>query len=255
MPFIALLKWARPGLPVYYLVRGDEITFATHDKRYVRALLAYLFQVGIARLDCTIVFVSTDLQRLFRERYGDQIMLKSRVLPNTIGRSLPPTRAFDGRIGLVGDFHTVKNIEWVIEHLEGGRFTVHLYGNTTLPERWERSWLHAHGVVADLTHSLWESCSLVIFADTSAGFPNVLIEALLAGCSVVVHQEFPFRYLPVDDAWRFDLAAPPLRAKDSQLERVLLRLLEEDRDFRQDNPHLVRLIESDWEERLWEILR
>jgi len=39
----------------------------------------------------------------------------------------------------------------------------------------------------------------------------------------------------------------------SELELVLERLLQEGRDFKKDNPEFIKLIESEWEKRVWEI--
>jgi hypothetical protein len=88
----------------------------------------------------------------------------------------------------------------------------------------------------------------------AAEFRASLASLAAAGCGVVAHSDFPFRRLPLAEAWRFDLpprgegagAAPPVRP----LAAVLERLRREARDFRRDNPRLVRLIESDWSARV-----
>lgn len=253
-PFIFLLRLFRPSISVYYMVRGDEITYVKHYKRYLRALIAVIFQKLLLIFNCKFVFVCEDLRCLFEKRLG--LIKKSYVLPNTLGKPLPSTRPFDGRLSLVGDFNTVKNIEWAIENLSGGRFEVHLFGNQTLPEKWRRPWLYPHGVVGDLKTELLASSSLLILADTSAGFPNILVEALEAGCGVLVHREFPFKYLPISDNWRFSLSPSNNGyngSAESELETVLNRLLREGRDFKHDNPELVKLIESDWQEKVWKI--
>jgi glycosyltransferase involved in cell wall biosynthesis len=257
-PFILLLKLIRPSVPVYYMVRGDEVTYVKQANRYFRAFVATVFQKLLNRLGCHFVFVCEDLLVLFEKRLGH--IRKSCVLPNTLGKRLSDIRPFDGRIALVGDFDTVKNIEWAIDSLSSGKLEVHLYGNRTLPEKWRRGWLHAHGIVQDLTSCLRDSCSLVVFPDTSAGLSNVVVEALEAGCGVVVHREFPFKYLPISAEWRFDLYSPnhenhnsKISDQRSDLECVLDRLLHEKRDFKKDNPELIELIESDWEQRVWEI--
>jgi len=239
------------------MVRGDEITYVKQRKRYIRALVAFLFQKLLEVLGCRFVFVCDDLKVLFEKRLG--LIRKSCVLPNTLGKRLPDTRPFDGRIALIGDFNTVKNIEWAIQSLSNGKFEVHLYGNRSLPEKWKKPWLHTHGVVENLTSALRQSVSLVILSCFSAGFPNVIIEALEAGCGVVVHREFPFKYLPISDEWRFSLNSTDRdncnskTKNESELELVLDRLSREKRDFKEDNPELIKLIESDWEKRVWGI--
>ena len=76
---------------------------------------------------------------------------------------------------------------------------------------------------------------------------------------MVVHRDFPFKYLPIADEWRFNLNSLKhgnYKSKDEyngELESVLDRLLYEKRDFKHDNPELIKLIESDWEQRVWEI--
>jgi len=256
-PLIAMLKLLRPNLPVYYMVRGDEITYVKHDRRYFRAFVAVILQRLLNVLGCHFVFVSEDLRLLFEKRLGK--IRRSSVLPNTIGKLLPEIRPFDGRVALVGDFDTVKNIEWVIENLSSGKFEVHLFGNRMFPQKWKRPSLHAHGLVEDLTSALRQSASLVVLPDISAGFPNVVIEALEAGCGVVVHREFPFKYLPISNEWRFELNSTGGKNCGSEadpktkLGSVLERLLKEKRDFKQDNPELIELVESDWEKRVWEI--
>lgn len=253
-PLITMLKLLRPNLPVYYMVRGDEITYVKHDRRYFRAFVAVILQRLLNVLDCHFVFVSEELRVLFEKRLAK--IRRSSVLPNTIGKPLPEIRPFDGRVALIGDFNTVKNIEWVIENLSDYKHEVHLYGNTTLPRKWERPWLHTHGVVKDITSALRHSASLVVLSCISAGFPNVLVEAFEAGCSVVVHRDFPFKYLPISDEWRFSLESfndSSDGSKTSELEKVLDRLRDEKRDFKRDNPELIKLIESDWEQKVWEI--
>lgn len=256
-PSILLLKLIRPSVPVYYMVRGDEATYVKYAKRYFRAFVGIILQRLLNALRCHFVFVCEDLRVLFENRLGK--IRRSSVLPNTIGKPLPEIRPFDGCVALAGDFNTVKNIEWAIEHLSSGKFEVHLFGNRMLPEKWKRPWLHLHGIVKDLTSALRQSASLVVLPDISAGFPNVVIEALQAGCGVVVHRDFPFKYLPISNEWRFDLNSLNGENYDSEadpksdLESVLERLLEEKRDFKQDNPELIELVESDWEARVWEI--
>lgn len=252
-PLVLLIRLLHPKVRVYYMVRGDEVTYVKNAGRHFRAFVAVAFQRALARMQCRFVFVCEDLRVVFERRLGR--ISRNYVLPNTIGRLLPTIAPFDGRVGLVGDFGTVKNIEFVIEHLSRGRFEVHLFGNKGVPETWDREWLHAHGVVDDLKGSLARHCSTVVFADSSAGFPNVLVEALEAGCSVLVHREFPFRLLPINELWRFDLSTVNgnTRGGASPLEDVLVRLMQEQRDFRRDNPELIQLIESDWEKRVWDV--
>jgi hypothetical protein len=192
---------------------------------------------------------------MFENRLGP--IKKFSILPNTLGKPLPAARPFDGRIALVGDFDTVKNVEEALTDLSSGKYEVHLYGNETLPDKWRISWLHAHGIVRDTRFELAHCASLVVLSSISAGFPNVIIEALEAGCGVVVHSEFPFKYLPVSNSWRFCLKSSRNEAhcsNDSSLEDVLDRLRRDGRDFKRDNPELIELIESDWEERIWKIL-
>lgn len=256
-PLVLIFKILRPSKKIYYMIRGDEIEYVKQKKRHFRAKISFLFQYTLNKLGCHFVFVCEDLKYLFENRYGN--IKKAHVLPNTLGKKLPDSKCVDRNIALVGDFDTVKNIEWAIENLSNGKFDVHLYGNHQLPGKWQRPWLHAHGLVQDLTSCLHDSCSLVIFPDTSAGFPNVLIEAMQVGCGAIVHREFPFKYLPVSEQWRFDLNSNNHRdsnSKDkceSDLEAVLSRLLEERRNFKRDNKELIALVESDWEKRVWEI--
>jgi len=256
-PFILALRLLRPSLPIYYMVRGDEVTYVKYANRHFRAFVALLFQKLLLILRCHFIFVCEDLRVLFEKRFGN--IKKASILPNTLGKPLPDTRPFDGRMALVGDFDSVKAIERAIKKLSSGKFEVHIYGNKTLPEKWQRSWLHVHGVVNDLSLCLRTDCSLVILPDSSAGFPNVIVEALEAGCGVIVHREFPFQYLPINDKWRFSLNSFDYNIHNSkakgisELELLLERLLYEKRDFKRDNPALVELIESDWEKRVWEI--
>jgi len=256
-PYILALRLLRPSVPIYYLIRGDEITYVKHQRRHFRALVAIIFQWIMNAVGCHFVFVCEDLRILFKKRLGP--IKKSSVLPNTCGKRLPEIRSFDGRLALVGDFDTVKNIEWAIEQLDSGKFEVHLYGNRTFPEQWRKPWLHAHGMVDDLRARLRSDCSLVVLADTTAGFPNVLVEALDAGCGCVVHGMFPFKHLPIADQWRFSLNTTDRYNDYSENERqdflevVLGRLMREQRDFKRDNLELIHMIESDWEKKVWEI--
>jgi len=249
-PLAVLLRIFRPRCPVYYMVRGDEVTFTSFAGRWFRALVAVSFQKLMAVTDCRFIFASADLRRRFVQRLGR--IRHSKLLPNTLGQPLPASRPFDGKVALIGDFGTVKNIEHVIESLDGGDFQVDLYGNRTLPSRWRRAWLHAHGNVGNLVDCLRNS-SLVVLAGLSEGFPNVLVEAVQAGCGVVVHSSFPYCKLPFSKPWRFELSdrRDGDGSRQSQdLRSVLSRLLADRRDFKQDNPRLIRLIESDWSARV-----
>jgi hypothetical protein len=250
-PLILLWRLLRPGTPVYYMVRGDEITYVMQRNRRLRAFAASLFQRLLNALRCHFVFVCEDLRALFEERFGP--IRNACVLPNTIGKQLPPSRPLNRNIAIIGDFDSVKNTEWAIQNLATGRFNVHLFGNSTIPKRWHRPWLHSHGIVKDLSAELRDTPSTVVLPYVDAGFPNVLIEALEAGCSVLVHRDFPFHYLPISDPWRFDLSPRNGETGESPLEQILSRLLAEQRDFRADNPQLIELIESNWEQRVWEI--
>ncbi len=253
-PFILLLKLIRPSVQVYYMVRGDEVTYVKHANRHFRAYIAMICQKLLNTLGSHFVFVSEDLRFVFQKRLGH--IKKSYVLPNTLGKRLPEIRPFNGRIALVGDFGSVNNIEVALETFSKGRFEVHLYGNRALPEKWRRPWLHAHGFVKDLTSHFRKSASMVVIPYLSAGFPNVIIEALEAGCSLLVHRGFPFKYFPISDEWRFSMHSSNNGIHDlrnSDLENVLDRLLQEKRDFKCDNSELIDLIESDWEQRVWDV--
>ncbi|MCX5683134.1 MAG: hypothetical protein NT049_05550 [Planctomycetota bacterium] len=254
-PLALLLRIFRPRCPVFYVVRGDEVTYTAFAGRWFRSLAALCFQKILAVAGCRFVFASADLRRVFIQRLGR--IRRASLLPNTLGRPLPESRPFDGRVALVGDFGTVKNVEQAIELLEGGGFRVDLYGNRSLPPGWQRPWLHAHGNVDNLVGHLRDS-TLVVLASLSEGFPNVLVEAVQAGCGVVVHSEFPFRRLPIADPWRFQLprrgdAGGKGSHPSHDLRSVLNRLRAEQRDFKQDHPRLVSLIESDWSRRAQKI--
>jgi len=246
-PLAVLLRILRPQCPVFYMVRGDEVTYTAFAGRRFRSLVALLFQKALAVAGCRFVFASADLRRVFVRRLGR--IRRSSLLPNTLGRPLPPSRPFDGRVALVGDFGTAKNIEHAIAALDGAGFRVDLYGNRSLPPQWRRPWLHAHGNVEDLVNRL-KGSSLVVLASLSEGFPNVLVEAVQAGCGVAVHSEFPFHRLPIAPAWRFDLSG---RGDADSLRPVLDRLRAEQRNFKQDNRRLVTLLESNWPSRVREI--
>lgn len=254
-PYLIPFRLMHPRIPVFYMVRGDEVTYAKQAGRTAQAWLSLFCQRILKALGCRFVFVCEDLRALFEERLGP--FKNGSVLPNTIGQPMPAIRQFEGRIALVGDFGTVKNTEWAIEQLSGGEYEVDLYGAKEVPDEWRRPWLTCRGVVANLTRELANRPALVLLPYIDAGFPNVVVEALLAGCPVTVHEKFPFRYLPVHEAWRFSLSENGRGSSDagpSGLELFLGRLRDPRRDFRQDNADLVRMVESSWEERVWSLL-
>ncbi|KKN29974.1 hypothetical protein LCGC14_0838630 [marine sediment metagenome] len=240
-----------------YMVRGDEFSYALQAKRPVRAVIALCLQELCRVSRCEFVFVSKDLQVVFERRLG--ILERKHLLPNTLGRRLPPTRRCDGKVGVVGDFETVKNIEWVIEHLSDGKYEVHLFGNQPVPDKWKRPWLTSHGVVDNLIKEL-NAVSVVVLSSTSEGFPNVLNDALLAGCSCMIHDTFPFEYLPVHKSWRFTLGTTDGRGDarsrgSGELRAMIDAAIAEGRDFKADNPELIAIIESNWEEKVWRVFR
>ena len=254
MPIIVLLKLLRPGLPVYYFIRGDEMGWARYYRRWMRVAVAYGCQGILNVMGCVFVFVSLDLQALFGRRFGH--IRRKAYLPNTVGSQIPEIHTFNGNVALVGDFGTVKDVEWALASLGSGKFSVDLYGNTSMPEKWQRSWLKAHGVVVELSHDLAKTSSLVVLSSQTEGFPNVVIDALKAGCAVVVPYGFPFKYLPISPQWRFLKRGGQESASgaESHLEQLLSRLLMEKRDFRKDNPELIQLVESDWSDHVWRVL-
>ncbi|MGB2865489.1 MAG: glycosyltransferase [Sedimentisphaerales bacterium] len=252
-PFIAIVRFLFPSLTLVYMVRGDQVSWARFQGRKVRAWVAYIFQKWMSRLGCMFVFASEDLRITFTERLG--LLHRAEVLPNTVGYPLPPSRPFDGRIAVVGDFETVKNIEFVLNSLREGLYHVDLFGNTSLPEKWKRPWLQSHGVVADLPSHL-KRCSLVVLSSVSEGFPNVVVEALEAGCCIVAPKGSPFRGLPLSSMWRYQMEpcnGHPKAGRNKKLTHVLHHLMAKQPDFRTDNRELYELIESDWEKRIWEI--
>lgn len=254
-PFIAVVRFLLPSMTLVYMVRGDQISWAKFQHRKIRAWVAYLFQKLMSKLGCVFVFASEDLHITFTERLG--LLNRAKVLPNTVGYPLPPSRPFDGRIAVVGDFKTVKNIEFVLNSLCEGQYHVDLFGNTSLPEKWKCLWLQSHGVVADLSSHL-KHCSLVVLSSVTEGFPNVVIEALEAGCCIVAPEGAPFRRLPLNTRWRYQMEpcnGHPRAGRKRKLIHVLHHIMAEQPDFRTDNRELYELIESDWEKRIWEIFK
>jgi len=254
-PFIAVLRFLFPSLTLVYMVRGDQILWARFKGRKIRAWMAYIFQKWMSRLGCVFIFASEDLRITFTERLG--LLNRAEVLPNTVGYSLPPSRSFDGRIAVVGDFETVKNIEFVLNSLCEGLYHVDLFGNTSLPEKWKRPWLQSHGVVSDLSSHL-KHCSMVVLSSVTEGFPNVVAEALEAGCCIVAPEGAPFRGLPLKPMWRYQMEpcnGHPRAGHNKKLTHVLHHIMAKQPDFRTDNRELYELIESDWEKRIWEIFK
>ena len=234
-PLLVLLRLLRPGLRLRYMVRGDEILEARLKGRPWRARAARFCQALLARLGVRFIFVSWDLEALFQERYP--ALTRHCVLPNTLGKPLPPTRAFDGRIGLVGG-SVMKNLDWALDELAPTEWEIHVFGRAAGEASPSRR--IEHGVVEDLVGELGRHCSLVVVCSLSEGFPNVLVEALEAGCAVLLQDAFPFARFPLAEAWRF-----PLR--DGGLRERLASLSREPRDFARDNRALLDLLGQDWQ--------
>lgn len=247
VPCLLVLKILKPKVRQYYMVRGDEISYVLLRKRYFRAIVAFVLQYLAKRLGCNFIFVCKDLEVLFEKRYGT--IKKKVVFPNTLGVKLPEINEVGNRTAIIGDFNSVKNIEWVLESLSSGRYEVHVYGNRSLPEKYNKAWVVSHGIVSDLTSEFKKCPALLVLPYTDAGFPNVINDALLAGCPSVVHDKFPFTYLPYSDNWRYVLTKKP----SSNLVSFLDYLVTSKRDFKKDNPELISLIESSWEDRVREI--
>lgn len=237
-PVVFLLKIISPRIRVYYMVRGDEIYEASAKKRKLRVYIAFFFQWCLWRLiKAKHLFVSWDLENLFVNRYGCNG--NRTVLPNTTGRSVPPSRFFDGDVAVVGDFCSIKDIEWVLEELDGSEFKINIYGNSDLPAKWKRPGIVAHGHVNNLEKSLANSTMLII-ASNSEGYPNIVNDALLAGCAVMVHDDYPFKYFPLADQWKF-----------TKVRGDLLRLLKSAKacknwNYDQDNHRLREIVSLDW---------
>ncbi|NMC62406.1 MAG: glycosyltransferase [SAR324 cluster bacterium] len=235
-PTVVLLKALRPNLRINYMVRGDEWGEFIYQGRRLRAWFALFGQRLLRTAGVRFVFVSWDLKDRIEARIGDTTHV---ILPNTLGHSISQIKVFDGRIGLVGDFASVKNIEYVLEELSKTTWECHLFGNRTLPETWNNRNIISHGMVDDLVAELKENCSLVVFSSLSEGFPNVLLEALEAGCSVLVHDSYPFQQLPISKFWRYNLEPGSLRNR-------LQQLIDEPRDFLRDNREFMELVAKDW---------
>lgn len=237
-PLIVFLKLFFPKLQVVYFVRGDEVLEASSRNRKLRRWIAFSLQYILWRfVKAKHAFVSWDLERLFRERYGSAGV--SCVVPNTIGRQLPATRTFDGTVTVVGDFGTVKDIEWALNELSGSEFLVHLYGNSTsVPSCYEKN-IISFGVVGDLTEALKKS-SLLIITSKSEGYPNIVNEALESGCAVALHNEFPFEFFPLNEKWKFSKKSGELLS----FLRAICML--EGWLYDEDNVALRTIVEKDW---------
>lgn len=244
-PLVLLLKLRRPSLGVRYMVRGDEYLEARARQRRLRAWTAVVLQGLLARLGARFVFVSWDLEELFLSRHPN--LRDTRVLPNTLGRPLPPVRPFDGRVAVVGEFGGLKRIEWLLEELEESGCEAHVFGNATLPVRWKQPWVVSHGHVGDLVAELGMHCTLLAMASVSEGFPNVVIDAQASGCAIVLPETFPFARFPLAPTWRFPQEPGGLRRRLAELGRA-------PRDFTLENGKLRDLLESDWGRRIEEAL-
>jgi len=97
-PFIAIVRFLFPSLTLVYMVRGDQVSWARFHGRKVRAWATCIFQKWMSRLGCMFVLASEDLRIIFTERLGP--LHRAKVLPNTLGYPLPPSRPFDGRIAV-----------------------------------------------------------------------------------------------------------------------------------------------------------
>ena len=70
-----------------------------------------------------------------------------------------------------------------------------------------------------------------------------------------------FGYIPISNGWRFSLwlgnranRARVHSGQQSEWENLLNNLIRQKRDFKQDSLKFVKLVESDWEQSVWEIL-
>jgi hypothetical protein len=244
-PLVLAIRIRWPGTRVMYLVRGDEILEARWRGRWLRAWLAGRMQTLMVRCGVEFVFVSWDLEALFLERHPR--LHGTRILPNTAGCVLPPVRPFDGRVAVVGDFGSLKRVDWLLEELRDSGCQIHLFGNRSLPERWRHQGIVSHGLVTDLAGELSIHCSLLVMASATEGFPNVLVDAQRAGCAVLLPNAFPFARFPLAQEWRFAL-------EPGSLAHALRTLSAKPRDFSWDNADLRALLERDWNELIEEAL-
>ncbi len=257
-PAACLARLVRPSCRLRYFIRGDEYGWAISERRYLRGGMAVILQKWLSLLRCRFIFVSGDLLCRFEQRLG--LISERALLPNTVGRPLPPGRPVSRRIGLVGNFQSVKNIEWALASLSRGMFEVALFGNTRFPPQWQRPWLKVHGISSHLVSDLATHCDLVVICSFSEGFPNVLIDAIEAGCSVVLPFGYPFATLPINPNWRFEMdsvqcaLARMVTGEESPLEHLLETRLKDKRDFRADNGDLFNLLESNWGYRVREVV-
>ncbi len=237
-PLIVFLKIVAPKTKVVYFVRGDEINEARDNGRFIRASVAFILQYTLWKLlSVKHVFVSWDLKKLFERRLGGPST--AAVVPNTLGCKVPASRRFDGNVALVGDFDSVKDIEWVLSELINTEFVVSLYGNSSYPVKWQASNVVSFGKVGDLSDRL-RNQSLLVLSSKSEGYPNILNEALLAGCAVVVHTSFPFEFFPLSSKWKYSKSPGALV---TFLREVMAR---PEWRYDDDNKELSELIEVNW---------
>lgn len=237
-PLVVLIKIFFPKIDVIYFVRGDEVLEAQSRNRKLRRNIALFFQYVLWRgVKAKHIFVSWDLEVLFRRRYGAEGI--SCVVPNTIGRELPATRAFNGIVTIVGDFGTVKDIEWILKELSGSEFSVRLYGNSIQIPLWCAENIKSFGVIDELRVAL-ENSTLLVVASNSEGYPNIANEALESGCAVVVHNAFPFEFFPLNEQWKF--------SKQSGALLQFLRDIRLKNDWRYDEENVLlrHIVEKNW---------
>ena len=56
-PFVSALRLLKPSARLFYMVRGDEITYVKQKSRYFRAKVSFVFQKLLVLLGCHVGFV------------------------------------------------------------------------------------------------------------------------------------------------------------------------------------------------------
>lgn len=185
-----------------------------------------------------------------RREFGANVPLVEAVdcarVVSTEEHQRPPKTAGKARLSFVARIAPVKNLEFAIRLLERieGQIAFDLYGPIETPEYWKRcEALLAtlppnvratyHGAVTnEEVPRILASCDLLLLPTLGENFGHAILEALGAGCPVLLSDQTPWRGLasaragwdlPLEDVERFCAAVREIVAMDEPQHREMRR--------------------------------
>jgi glycosyltransferase involved in cell wall biosynthesis len=202
-------------IPIILAPEGELSPGALTVKRLKKQL--YLLSAKLLTLLASVVWKAasepevSDIRREFGSKVDVWIApnMPPRANSEADGRAKPPKKAGAAKLVFLSRFMRKKNFNWLAPHLAEvkGELSIDIWGPLEEPEYWEECReiianlpknieIVAHGPVAfEQVHDTLNSYHFFILPTLGENFGHVFVEALAAGCPLVISDRTPWRDL------------------------------------------------------------